>query len=210
MTRIEYAAPKSVAFGHAPRFRNPRKAWEATQTFLRDHTAADLGVPLNLSLSGPSQWTDPAVVQATRAEATQTFGPATRVSGESFNWELPVASLPEALEFAFADAQRPKQSVGPVHLYLRYTFRWKIMPNPQPLRPANSLGVMVGARRMFLQPTFVFEASDSDVDFISRLRELEAAMQFVPNDNYYSRVEAKKSGRGHKLVKLHKGWMGAA
>src|SRR5882757_5777021 len=55
MTRIEYAAPKSVAFGHAPRFRNPRKAWEATQTFLRDHTAADLGVPLNLSLSGPSQ-----------------------------------------------------------------------------------------------------------------------------------------------------------
>jgi hypothetical protein len=69
---------------------------------------------------------------------------------------------------------------------------------------------MVGARRMFLQPTFVFEASDSDVDSITRLRELEAAMPFVPNDNYYYRVEAKKSGRGQKLVKLHKGWMGAA
>ena len=138
------------------------------------------------------------------------FGPATRISGEFFSWDLPVASLPEALEFAFADEQRPKQSVGPVHLYLSYTFRWKFMPNPQSLRPANGLGVMLGARRMFLQPNFVFEASDSDVDFISRLRELEAAMPFAPKDNYYYRVEAKKSGRGQKLVKLHKGWMGAA
>ncbi len=210
MTRIEYAAPKSAAFGHAPRFRNPRKAWEATQTFLRDRTVADLSAPLNLSLSGPSQWTDDAVVQATRAEATRTFGPATRISGEFFSWDLPVASLPEALEFAFADEQRPKQSVGPVHLYLSYTFRWNFMPNPQSLRPANRLGVMLGARRMFLQPNFVFEASDSDVDFISRLRELEAAMPFAPKDNYYYRVEPKKSGRGQKLVKLHKGWMVAA
>jgi hypothetical protein len=67
---------------------------------------------------------------------------------------------------------------------------------------------MLGARRMFLQPTFVFEASDSNVDFIQSLCELEAAMPFAPKETYYYRVEAKKSGRGHKLVKLRKGWMG--
>lgn len=80
------------------------------------------------------------------------------------------------------------------------------MPNPQLLRPANTLAAMVGARRLFLQPTFIFEATDADVDFIARLTELEAVMPFVPNDTYYYRVEPKKSGRGQKLVKLHKGW----
>lgn len=210
MTRLEYAPPKSAAFGHAPRLRNIRKAWEATQTFLREHTIADLRAPLNLSLSGPGQWTDAAVVQATRAEAAQAFGPATRISGETFIWELPANSLAEALEFAFADDRRPKQSVGPVHLYLGYTFQWKTMPNPQSIRPANSLGVMIGGRRMFLQPTFTFEASDADVGFVAGLRLLEAAMPFVPNDAYYYRLEGKKSGPGHKLVKLHKGWKSVA
>jgi hypothetical protein len=208
MPRIEYAPLKSVAFGHATRLRNPRKAWEATQAFLREHTIAELGAPLNLTLSGPSQWTDPAVVRATRADAERTFGAATRISGESFNWELPVAILPEALEFALADDRRPKQSVGPVHLYLWYSFHWKTMPNPQLLRPVNRLAAMVGARRLFLQPVFIFEASDVDVEFIAKLRELEAMMPFAPNDRYYYRVEAKKSGRGQKLVRLHKGWKG--
>ncbi len=47
------------------------------------------------------------------------------------------------------------------------------------------------------------------VDFISRLRELEAAMPFAPKDNYYYRVlKPRQSGRGHKLVKLRRrvGW----
>jgi hypothetical protein len=208
MTRIEYAAPKSAAFGHAPRLRNPRNAWDATQIFLREHTDAELGEPLKLSLSGPSEWTDQAVVLATRADATQSFGPATRISGEHFEWDLPAASLVAALEFAFADDQRPKQSVGPVHLYLTYTFRWKMMANAPSQRPLNRLGAMLGARRMFLQPTFVFEATDSDADFIRSLRELEAAMPFAPKETNYHRVEVKKSGRGYKLVKLRKGWMG--
>ncbi|MGC4076595.1 MAG: hypothetical protein QM702_06080 [Rubrivivax sp.] len=124
-------------------------------------------------------------------------------------------SLLEALEFAFADEMRPKQQIGPCSLYLSYSFTWKEMPNPEILPMehfgrGNSLGVSVGGRRVFIQPTFLFGASDTDCEFVTALRELEAAMPFVPKETNYYRVEPKKSGKGEKLVKLQSGWRGAA
>jgi len=215
MIWVGYAPPKSAAHGHGPRARNPRRAWEATQSFLRQHTVANLQSPLKLTVFGPSQWTNPSIVEAVRAEAARAFGPPTGISGDFHNWELPPVRLDEALEFAFADEDRPKQALGPVSLYLWFSFSWLKMPNAYPdgrehPHSAGSLGLSIGGRRMFIQPTFVFAASDRDREFVAHLRELEAAMPFVPNDTYYYRLEPKKSGKGSKLVKLAKGWKDAA
>jgi len=157
---------------------------------------------------GASQWTNSALVEAVRAEATEIFGAPTSISGEFFNLELPIERLLEALEFAFADDTRPKQALGPVGLYVSYSFRWKNLPNP--LTPTehfgrgNWLGVSLGGRRVFIQPTFLFESSERD--FITQLKQLESAMPFAPKDDYYYRLEPKKTSVGEKLVKLHRGW----
>ena len=68
----------------------------------------------------------------------------------------------------------------------------------------------MGGRKLFLQPTFLFEASDQDQTFIAQLKLLEQSMPFAPKDTNYYRIELKKSGKGEKLVKLHPGWQSAA
>lgn len=148
------------------------------------------------------------MVEAVRAEATEIFGAPTSISGEFLDWELPIEGLAEALEFSFADDTRPKQALGPIGLYISYSFRWKNLPNPsapiQHFGRGNLLGVSLGGRRVFIQPTFLFESSERD--FITQLKQLESAMPFAPKDDYYYQLESKKSGMGEKLVKLHRGW----
>ena len=89
------------------------------------------------------------------------------------------------------------------------------MPNPPISRPSahfgkgNWLGVSVGGRKVFIQPTFLFGASEQDREFVAKLKTLEGTMPFVPKDSYYYRLEPKKTGEGEKLVKLHPGWQSA-
>jgi hypothetical protein len=184
---------------------------------LREYTNAELRAPLKLMLWASTRYFDAAVIEATRAAATSAFGPATSTSGEFATWDMPVPRLDDALEFVFDANQRPKplNGIGPIDLYVCYSFRWKTMSNPQVLprghfARGNFLGVSIGAWRLFIQPTFLFEATDGDLRFIADLRRLETAMPFAPNDTYYYRIEPKKTGPGEKLVKLHKGWKSAA
>ena len=211
MNVIVYHPPKSASHGHGPRARGNRKAWKAIQDFLSKHAVVELREPIRLSLWGPSQWTDSKVVELVRKEASSILGPVENVSGEFFSWELPVARLGEALEFAFADEIRPTQAIGPVSLYLSYSFTWKDMPNPtaktEYFGRGNYLGVSIGGRRVFIQPTFLFGASDMDSDFKRKLALLEKEMPFKPKDTYYYRLEPKKTGKGEKMVKLKAGWL---
>lgn len=216
MSLLAYLPPKSVSHGHGPRARSPRKAWAATQTFLNKHATAQLRSPLKLHVWGHDQFTDPVIVESTLAEANEAFGPPTSVSGIFNEWELPSSRLDDALEFAFADDKRPKQPLGPVGLYISYSFEWREMPNPNrsqlsaQFKSGNQIAVALGGRRAFILPVFKFSASDQDAEFIAKLRALEEAMPFAPKDDYYYRIEPKKSGDGEKLVKLHKGWKVAA
>src|ERR1700730_16440440 len=130
--RIVYSPPKAMAHGHATRHRNPRRAWEAIQGFLARHTInSELSDCVSLEVTWYDQWNDREVTTATQAEAAAQFGPP-RVSGGCHKWALPVDHLNEALEFAFADDRRPKQSLGPVSLYFTYIFAWRDLPNPLP------------------------------------------------------------------------------
>ena len=213
---LAYHPPKSVSHGHGSRYRGTRKGWAAAQSFLLEQTTAELRLPLKLTLWGPSQWTDQAVVADARQAAEQRFGRPTSSSGEFRNWELGENELQSVLEFAFADDERPKQALGPVSLYVSYSFEWKHMPNPpagahrEHFTRGNSLGISVGGRRVFLQPTFLFAGSDLDPSFRAKLRELELSMPFKPKSGYYYRVEPKKSSSGEKLVKLPERWNSVA
>jgi hypothetical protein len=57
-----------------------------------------------------------------------------------------------------------------------------------------------------LQPAFRFATAIDDKSFIEALSALELDMPFAPRDDFYYAVEPKKSGRGYKMRKLHKGW----
>lgn len=215
MPTIAYHPPKSVSHGHGSRVRGTRKGWAATQAFLQTHTKSEIRLPLKLMIWGPSQWTNEAVVAEARQAANHRFGAPTNISREFHNWELGTNELPAALEFAFADDECPKQPLGPVSLYVSYSFEWRSMPNVPAGEPTqhfgrgNFMGVSIGGRRVFIQPTFLFAASDEDPSFRAKLRKLEQSMPFVPKSRYYYRVEAKKSG-GEKLVKLAEGWNSVA
>jgi hypothetical protein len=193
--------------------RSPRAAWEATQQFLRDHTIAELRPKLRLTVWGATKFNDQAVIDSTLEEATATFGPLTAVSGIFHNWDLPGERLEDALEFAFADERRPKQEVGPVSLSLSYSFTWKNLLNPSPdvarkLTPkgGNSLGLSLGGRKLFIQPTFLFEMPEQASSFLTGLQLLEAATPFKPRDDYYYVTEPRKSTDGLKLTRLKEGW----
>jgi hypothetical protein len=190
MSVIAYHPPKSVGHGHGPRVRGVRRCWDATQTFLTENTTTELRSPVQLKIWDPSQWTDQAVVFEVRNEAVKLFGLPTRISGEFHNWELPVGRIDEALEFAIANGVRHKQALGPVGFYVSYSFLWQAMPNPPQSRlgdyfpRGNRLGVSVDGRKFFIQPTFLFDASEQDQSFVAKLRSLEALMPFVPKDTY--------------------------
>ena len=72
------------------------------------------------------------------------------------------------------------------------------------------LAVSVGGRRVFLQPAFQFASSLDDKTFIEKLSALESDMPFTPRDDFYYAIEPKKSGKGLKMRKLHKGWKNLA
>lgn len=109
----------------------------------------------------------------------------------------------------------PEQQLGPVGLSFWYSYEWKSLP-PVP-RGADSshfargchLGVSIGARKCFIQPTFLFSLPSSSQELIRFLSELEPDLPFTPKDEYFYRVVPKKSGTGERLVKLHRGWRSA-
>jgi hypothetical protein len=211
MTSISYAPPKSVSHGHGSRARSARKAWEAIQAFLSAHTVAELQSPLKLTVFIPSQW-NADIAQVTVDEALRIYGSPTRRSAMSYDWDLPTSRLGEALEFALADDQRPKQALGPTLLYLVYFFVWRDLRFGPTLGTAPHnlqkcmLAVSVGGRRVFLQPAFQFVTLQFDKNFVEDLSALESEMPFTPRDDFYYVIEPKKSGKGFKMRKLHRGW----
>ena len=157
---LAYHPPKSVSHGHGSKARNALKAWSATQDFLTHHVLAELSPHLKLTVWGENQWNDNAVTEATVQEASAAFGPSSNVSGIFHNWELPASMLDTALEFAFADSERPKQTLGPVSLHFSYSLTWKALPTPSPRSSGQlfqrgcCLGVSIGGRKVFFNRLF--------------------------------------------------------
>ena len=216
MSGIIYHPPKKVSFAHGPRARSARKAWLAVQTFLNEHTSSTVLTSLHMSMRGANEWTDADVAEAARSHVEQAFGPPSESEASSLfaNWDLPLESLDKALEVALSQDQWPKQQLGPLHMSLSYSFNWRNLPGYDPADRStpfaklarNSLGIGILGRRLYIQPRFVFNASEENKTFVARLLEFEAALPFKANELYYRRLDPTKDGKGAKRTKLPAGW----
>jgi hypothetical protein len=129
-------------------------------------------------------------------------------------WTLSEAQLPSAIEFAFDDDKFPKQEVGPSSLSFGYEFCWiefdgaaASAEKAESRRIQSTLGVIIGERRLFLQPHFVYPAmwtSERLKDFVGR-SELIAPFRF--RDQCFKRWLPPRNSQDYgRLLRLEASW----
>ena len=206
---VVYHPPKSIGFGHHSRIRDGRKSLQFAQKFLTRNTIFNLASTIKLTVQAPSQWTNQVVSEQTVKDAIGIFGQPKHSS----YWEFSSSLLPEALEFAFADEQRPKQALGPVLISFSYQFEWEQAParsndfNKRFYNKGSTLGILIGSRKFFLQPTFIFPWVYDTQELHEFLIGLEPELPFRFRDDYFKRVVPTKDGKSERLLKLPKSWL---
>lgn len=211
---VLYQPPKSVSFGHQSRIRNARHAWAKTEEFLAGLTKHSFGHRMELTCHGPDTWTDPALAMLRIREARALFGQETNPSDAHLRWTISEPQLSSAIQFALDDDKFPTQQIGPTRLHFYYRFVWsEFERNPyhaagdEAREQASTLGVFIGRKRLFLQPTLIFPApwnSHLLRDFLSRI---EPMLPFRFRDQYFQRMLPTKRGRKWgRTLKLSKNW----
>jgi hypothetical protein len=193
---VVYHPPKSVSFGHQSRVRDPRRSWPMVERFLAELTTFTLGSRVVLTCHDPGPQTDTAAAAARLAEARRCFGPE-RASGmyrTHPHWTLSESQVTAAVRFALDDDSYPEQPVGPSRLSFNYQFCWNefdrfsgVKSGTESRSLMSSLGVIIGRRRLFLQPDFIYPApwnSEPLKDFIDRT---ESIVPFRFRDQYFKR-----------------------
>jgi hypothetical protein len=193
---VVYHPPKSVAFGHQSRIRDPRRAWPTVERFLNELTQFIVGHHIGLTCHDPSTHTDPTVATARIDEARRCFGPEIPqgVHRTDPRWNLSESQIASAVQFALDDDRFPTQQLGPTRFSFGYQFTWNEFNRPaKPTSESESrnrtsfLGIIVGQKRLFLQPNFIYPApwnSESLKDFIDRT---ESIVPFRFRDQYFKR-----------------------
>lgn len=210
---VVYGPPKSVSFGHHSVPRDPRKTWPTVEAFLRKLDHLELGHTVELICNEGGKWTDVAVAERRISEAQSVFGLALNPQDRNPRWKISASQLSVAIQFALDDDKYPKQQMGPTRLHFYYRFRWpEFEKRPYwtgkgDTRPRHSsLGVSVGGRSMFLQPTFVFPAPWHSELLREFITQVEERVPFRFRDQYFKRsLPPKKSGHG-RLLKLPASW----
>lgn len=214
---VVYDPPKSVSFGHSSVPRDPRKAWPIVEGFLSCLDKVEWGHHVELTCHESSRWTDVSVAERRISEAKSLFGPSLNPQDPHPRWKISGSQLLSAIQFALDDDKYPKQQMGPVSFYFSYHFLWtEFEQRPywtgrrDPRSRSSRLGVTIGGRKLFLQPTFVFPApwsSDHLREFIMRV---EQSVPFRFRDQYFKRsIPPKKTGRG-RLLNLPRSWRTSA
>ena len=210
---VVYDPPKSVAFGHLSRTRDPRRAWPLVQRFLTDLTEYTLGHHAELMCVLPGEGADANVARERIEEARRSFGP--ELSSEkgfqtNLRWKIGESGLASALQLAFDDDRFPPQQHGPTRLSFGYEFTWnefnrrgKVRGETDVRRSVSTLGLIAGQRRLFLQPKFVYQApsnSESPKDFIDRT---ESMVPFRFRNQYFKRWLSPRSRKTNFGRYLH-------
>jgi hypothetical protein len=210
---VVYQPPKSAAFGHNSKPRDPRLVWPKVETFLSGLADVELGRISELICDGPSKWTDAQIATVRMAEARQLMGREAERSTPDSCWKLSESQIAPAVQFALDDDKFPKQEMGPTRLHVCYSFLWPEferlpywMAKGETRRPNSDLGVTVGSGRLFLQPAFVFPAPwNSEIlrNFITHIGQI---VPFRFRDQYFKRwLPPRGSAQGRRL-NLPKNW----
>lgn len=216
--RVLYAPPKSVAFGHQSRVRDPRRAWPMVAGFMDAFALGRLAPGIGLDCYGVDESNNEIVVEERISEARRLFGPEKNPSTaprHTRTWELQPEQLAVAIGFALDDDKWPKQELGPVRLHFRYHFLWRDLLDfaswqdvtELPLIDAwSSLGVSLGSQRVFLQPRLVFPLDYYSVELASFLMRIEEYIPFRLRDQYFKRWLRSKASTYGRVLKLDKMW----
>lgn len=210
---VVYHPPKSVAFGHQSKVRDPRKAWPMVAEFLASCAQLEFGHLAELTCYQPNEWTEATVAVARIREARQLFELENGPTEQHPRWTVTESNLKEAIRFALDDDRFSKQQMGPSRLHFYYHFLWReferlpYWPIENEKRDRRSLaGVTLGYKGLFIQPTFVFPAPWSSAFLKDFLAGIEPIVPFRLRDQYFKRALPSKSGGHSRFLKLPKDW----
>jgi hypothetical protein len=186
--------------------------------FLQKHTVFRLATPIDLQCERPGQWVDAEVAEQRIEAARRLFGPDGNERGSPATWQLETSQLAAAIAFALDDDKWPRQRLGPTMLHVAYRFSWLNLEADARVAADvarslwddgdNLLGVSLGGRKLFLQPTFVFRQPYRSLLLLQFLDGLQNDAPFVLRRQYFRRLTPRKDGllgRG-RLIKLDDGW----
>ena len=123
------------------------------------------------------------------------------------SWNLSEELLPQAVEVALENDRWPRQKMGPIELHFSYNFTWArlgtsdALPGQDwsfaPQSPRGSmLGIVIGARPLFLQPAFLLPYTWQSDELREYLGALEEALGFKFRDGWFQHIiAAKQPGR---------------
>ncbi|MEN3111995.1 hypothetical protein ACFONG_19425 [Uliginosibacterium paludis] len=207
---IYYSPPKSGSFGHHTRIRNQQKSWSLIYDFLKSRTDSDLKIS-QLTCVGPSEWTEKIISDDCIDKSKRLFGEP-RIDVSSRKWDLSQEQVQSALNLVLEIDKGPKQILGPIELYLLYSFEWKasqIKQNPigGTQTPKSSIGVYVGHQTVFFQPDFRIYLPEISSELKMFLLDIEKCLPFRFRDNYFKKISPSKNGKSIRSIKLDKGWL---
>ena len=203
-----YTPPKSAAFGHDARIRDPKKAWSFTEQFLSVHTVASLrqNIKFQCWVQNDGLGADAACSSLKAARAS--FGNESDNSHTIREWNLEQDNFPRALELLFEFGHVPPEKSGYVSLDLCYDFTWREFPGSQ-VDP-SFLGIIFNGKRIFLQPYFLFPIAWDAREYARWLDQITDSAPFRFRDQYFKRGIPTKRDHHYRVLKLPKGWRAAA
>jgi hypothetical protein len=217
---VLYAPPKSLAFGHQARIRDPRIAWPAISKFLDDFALYRLDPYVRFDCCGLGESMGHAVASERIEVARRLFGTEKNSAADPRHtrvWQLQPEQLPDAIAFSLDDDKWPKQNHGAVSLFFRYQILWREFLKRPPVSRDDLLrlpltddwsflGVFLGGRRAFLQPHLVFPFHYCSDELAAFLRRIEETLPFQFRDQYFKRWLRSKNGGYGRVLKLDKLW----
>jgi hypothetical protein len=198
-----YRPPKSVSFGHQARVRDARRAWTLVDDFLKLHTDFVPGHHLIFTCYRAAEQAD-AMIAAAKA----ILGAETSANTHRIEWKIRPEQLSKAIALSL-DAERTPEQAKSADLSIHFSFTWKnwVLPSApnEPRDRWSTLGVIIHAGSVFLQPTFVFPAAYDSASLRAYLTVIEPSLPFRFRDQYFQRwlfpVGQNSSGRTRKLNK---------
>lgn len=205
---LYYQPPKSSAFGHSPKKRNPVAAWEATQQFLARHARGQFRASTRAQTVGPRGFGCEKMVFQSQQRAYELFGEPVESGDHWCAWNLGPSDISAAMELFFQAHQHHRKIVSSFRLSLCFDFRWSHLQDAT--IEGSSLGLVINDYQgIFLQPTFVFPFAWNDLQHREWLGRVINDAPFRFSEQHFKRAIPTKAGNRYRMLNLPRDWRGA-
>jgi hypothetical protein len=203
-----YAPSKAASFGHAPRKRDARSAWENALTFLDHHASGRFRADIYAECIGPLGYGGGKMIFPSQQRANEAFGEPVESMDHWCRWRLGLSDIPSAMNLFFQAHEHHRKLVSSFTFHLSFDFRWSDIDDLT--IEGSSLGFHVDDYLgIFLQPTFVFPFSWNSSQHREWLRRVLDDSPFRFREQYFKRAMPTKAKNSYRVLKLAKGWLDA-